>query len=654
MKKIIIHIFLAFIFISGFLIIIGFFDPIINNWVFEKLDRNPGNRSILIFKGIGFGFIILSILLFVINKKQELIKRFYRLKIFPTLAVIDNKTEGLFSKFLDYSKSNLNCNKKSFNKFDLLFIFLAIIVSLLIVTERLQGNYPNVILGSDAANISSMAVALEKPELFQNDFYLKDQSNFKLYLQLHVFIIRYLGKLLNNYTLPFVIILGPTVFLTLIGNYWLGRMIMNNRFWALLFVLFNSIPIYLLFENWGLAEDAVPRTLMQAVFPFLLGLLWLWRNEPKKWPIIAFFTGLLTYIHAVGTPTIMVSVILCFFWLMPKSWSLRKKITSIVFLSLIMLITGSIFIGNYLTIKQQVEPFDYETTIRLYRNFFPPNILDVSTSAKLLIKFFWNTWLLPLGFLGLINLWILKNDSRELSKIMMTWIFGIFIVTICIPFFERIIESYLRILPIETELIRGSRFFIPLLGLISLASLSKLSMMSKFTSLRILFLILGIVFIGRFYSFSSTNLLKIEKTRACFQKGEIICDEKSDLQNLLTAIDELTPTTTSIFFSNNSQDTFPLAVRYISHRSLVYSWKDRGLGFSHPNKMLEWHNIFSVIDEYNTTTDWLIKEPENFINFIQGLDAEYLVLNKNNLDFEVKFGDPIYENQSYILIKVNN
>ena len=150
----------------------------------------------------------------------------------------------------------------------------------------------------------------------------------------------------------------------------------------------------------------------------------------------------------------MALVILSFLCFMPNDWTLRKKIIYLVILSIIMLVVGSIFIGNYLSIKQQVEPFDYETIIKLYRTYFPPNILDVSRSAGLLLKFYWKTWLLPFGLLGLIILWLLKFDSRKLSKLLFAWLLGTFIVSLLIPYIERIVESYLRILPIETILIR--------------------------------------------------------------------------------------------------------------------------------------------------------------------------------------------------------
>ena len=121
----------------------------------------------------------------------------------------------------------------------------------------------------------------------------------------------------------------------------------------------------------------------------------------------------------------------------------------------------------------------------------------------------------------------------------------------------------------------------------------------------------------------------------------------------MAAIDERTPTITSIYYANDSHDTLPLAVRYVTNRSLVYSWKDRGMGFSHPERMLQWHELFSEIDQYSTSTEWYLEHPETFLKFIQKLDADYFVLQKNNQEFEVDHGILIYENPSFLLLQVD-
>ncbi len=653
MKKTIIYLISFILIIIGIFIIVGVFDASINGWVLNKIGRSPGTNSMKLFKYLGWVLIIVSTLsVFVVNN-LKIFQDFYSKKLLTNLNKIDEWFWGFRSKLQVTNQiSSPLCGKK-INKLDIFFIIFAVLVSMLLVIERLQNNYPNVILGSDAANISSMAIAVNNPDYFEKDFYLQDEDNFKLYFQLHVIIIRFLGKILNNYTLPFVIILGPTAFITFFGNYLLGRIILKNRFWSVLLVIFNSIPVYLLFENWGIAEDSVPRTFLQALFPYLLSLIWIWKDKPKNWIIIAICTGLLTYVHAVGTPTIMAMVILGFLAIMPKNWNYKQRILTISGLSIIMIIVGSVFIINYLSIKQQVVPFDYETIIRLYRTYFPPNILDVRSSVQLLSDFYADTWLLPSALLGLFLLWFLRDDSRRLFKLTILWLLGIGIVSIIIPFSERIIEAYLRVLPIETELIRGTRFFVPVFGLITLASFSHLHNAINSKMGKIILILIGLLFVGHYGTFRSNDLLFFKKTQACLSQKKLLCSEKTDLQNLLIAINQNTSQQAGIFFSNQSQDTLPLSVRYISQRSLVYSWKDRGLGFSHPGKMLIWHDIYTILDQYETSTEWYLSDSQGFFNFVENLGADYVVIPKNNKNFQVENEILIYENPSYYLVSID-
>ncbi len=654
MKKFAKFIFPLLLLITGGIIVTGLIDPIINNLVYEKIGRNPGLKSMSILKNFGFGLILLSVLIAFIILKWQTTKNFWVSKIIPMISSFDLFLLKTRTKLFGEPRTNKEIKWNEMNRWDIGFLIFTLLISSLLVIERLQGNYPDVILGSDAANISSMAVSLDNPELFPNDFYLQEPDNFKLYFQLHVPIIRGLGKFLDNYSLPFVILLGPTTFITLLGNYMLGRTILKNRFWALIFVGINSIPVYLLFENWGLAEDSVPRTFMQALFPFLLLLIWLWKESPRKWIWISIFTGLLTYVHAVGTPTVMVSVMISFLVFLPKDWSLLKKFSYWCFLGLLMVIVGSFFIINYLSIKNQVGPFDYETIMHLYRTYFPPNILDVKTSIGLLIRFFTKTLILPLGVISLLVLWFLREESRKLASLTFAWLVGISLVSVLIPYSERIIESYLRLLPLETELIRGTRFFVPILSLVSIGGLSHVFFNSKSNPLKISLGLIGLLFLVNYFTFRSTNLLFFEKTRACINQAKFLCNDKSDLQNLLSNINELTPPKSSIYYTNHSQDTLPLAVRYISNRSLVYSWKDRGMGFSHPGKMIVWHEIFEVIDKYPTSADWYKTNPQEFVDFVTSLNADYFVLQKNNLNVSVVEGEIIYENPTYFLVKIPN
>ena len=656
MKRRIPVIFSVFLALFGILLLLGALEPVVNAWVQNRIGRSPGQGILFVLRLTGGGLIVLALLVvafvrFVLPEQEQISAR-----LRSALQALDGWFEKRLGRIVNFSAAEKSIEWKSFNRWDVLILALMMVFSILAMLERMQGNYPLVILGSDAANISSMAAAHNNPEFFAKDYFLNDPSNFRIYFQLHVLLVSWLGILLGNYSLAFVFLLGPTVFLTLFSTYWFGRTLMGSRIWALLLVFFNSIPVYLLFENWGLAEDSVPRTLIQALLPFLLGLIWLWRDQPRKWPLIAFLTGLLAYIHAVGTPTIMAVMLLGMFSQMPHDWRFSKKMAVSATLAFIMLIAASVFIANYLGARNHGEFVNYNQMINMYHTYFPPEILNVPAAIQQLFRFYVGSWIFPLGLVGLFWMWLCRRKQRRFAGLLISWLVGIFLVAVMLPFFERTVETYLRILPIETELIRGTRYFVPFLGLAFIGGLSAFSNILKQKWMKALLLLFGFIFLAKYYTYHSTDFLLLEKTRSCFAQGSILCAESTDIQKLMIALQSQTPVGSGVFFAQDARDTLPLAVRYLAQRSLVYSWKDRAVGFSKPAKMVKWDEIYTQLADYSTTYAWFLQSPAEFLDFTKNLGADYVVLNANPdqlyvPDLPVTI---VYQNHSYSLLRIIN
>ena len=631
------------------------FEPALFAWVQERIGRMPTERTGIILRQIGFAALGLAVLFFL-----------YARWIFPKRIVIierirllagrgDVWLEQRLNPYIDFSTdSPLDNARKRLNVWDAVFIVAALIFSCFYFLERIQGTYPLVVLGSDAGNIASMAAAFDHPAWFTRDAFLGDFANLRPYMQLHVLLVRWLENLFGDYSIAITSLLVPTIFLYLVSLFVMGRTIFHTRFWAFIFVLYNIVPLYLLFETWGIVRDPVPRTLIQALVPLLLSLLWIWRNQPKWWPIIAILTGALTYIHAVGTPTVMAMIVLSFFVLMPRDWPFLKRLAATVGLSLLMILVASGFILNYLSIRGQAEVVDYSRIISLYRSFYPPDILNVQVSVRKLLRQFSKLWIIQFAFIGLVLVWILNKKERRNLLVVISWLAGIFIVAIFIPFIERLVESYLRILPIETELIRGIRYFVPTLGLLAIWGMSQLAQRVKLKLVAAGIGILGLFFVYHVFTLRLDGELSFEKTAACLSQEQLFCTEASDLHDLLLALRNETPIGATIFFSDTPRATLPLAVRYYSQRSLVYSWKDRGLGFANPAKMIAWSELYYEMDAHGTINEWYEQDPTGLLNFVNSLGADYLVLNKplNPLEIRNHHLDLFYENETYIVLKL--
>ncbi|HEX9028943.1 MAG TPA: hypothetical protein VF823_07205, partial [Anaerolineales bacterium] len=213
---------------------------------------------------------------------------------------------------------------------------------------RLQGNFPNVDLGGDAANIASFAAAWAHPEYFRGDALLGNLDNIRIYATVHIPLLQWLNGLLGNYGLAMTSTLAPHIFIQMLGFYIFGRVVLKNRYWAFLFAVATTTPFMMnLGERWGIMEDPVPRFTFQALLPYLLTLAWLWRSQPRRWPWVMAFTGALVYLHPVSTPAWALAIWLGMWLFIPSGWSWIKRLGFMFVNGLVLMLVAAPFILNY-------------------------------------------------------------------------------------------------------------------------------------------------------------------------------------------------------------------------------------------------------------------------------------------------------------------
>lgn len=639
--------------LAGLILVNKVIEPQLFEWATQRIGRAPTVNASIVLNRIGWASLSLSLLLLVYI--WVVYPRHHQIRFW--LKQVGQICEEWLDKYLG---TLIDFNKQipaigSMNYVDWIIILGVAIFAFLYQIERLQGDFPNVILGSDLANITSYAMAYDHPAWFQGDFILSNTENFKIYFQLHVLLSRWFGTLLGNYDLSLLILLGPTVFIYLAGLYFLGRLILKSRYWALIFMMVNTVPVYLVFETWGVVKDPAPRTAIQALLPFLLILVWKWRERPKLWVVIAVFTGLLVYIHAVSTPIWMVAILLGIWSQMPSVWPLSKRVGFAVLLGVIMLIAGSVFIRNYLGTHVSGEIANFSEMIEVYRFILPPDILNVSGSALKIFRRLSNMWILPVAVVGTYLLFILRRGQRREVTMVLAWLAGIVGVSVILPLLERVIEAYLRLLPIETEFVRGMRYLIPILSLLGVWGLSELYNRVKLRQLKLLVMIVGLMLTYNVYQGRFMGEVNFYKTINCVKSGQLLCIQRSDLQDVLIVLRDNTEQGSPVYFSDSAYDTLPLAVRYIAQRPLVYSYKDRGAGLNDLGMLRKWQDAFSELDAQGTAVLWLENDPHGFIDFTHKLGAEYIVINKIVSKDDIK-GLPVnifYGNDTYTILELN-
>jgi len=544
------------------------------------------------------------------------------------------------------------------NRWDWLAVLTFLTFAGLYFLGRLQANYPVVILTGDGGNIASFAAALDHPGWFKNDPALGDSNNIGIYATIHIPLIRALVGLTGDYGLAYAWLVFPQTFLQLLGFYLLGRVLFRNRFWAFLLAFLTAMTVINigLGEIWGVWQDALPRVTFQSLLPFLLVLVLVWKDRPRRWPWLMVFAGLLVYVHPISAPAWGFAVWLSLWLLHPKSWSWQRRIVIMLGLGVLFLLPLIPFAINYLSYNGRGQAADYTTVMKVLQTYSPANLLNAPAALG---TFLWNmtrSLLLPVALIGFTATWLLKNNDRTPVKVVLLWMAGLFITSILIPFTERIIEQRLHILPFETELVRCIRYFVPLLLLFWLWPLVELAPRLVNPQARRAVIALGIVLFGFWGATNRPAVRDMLQAISCFSKARLVCASPRPIDDLIVALRTQTqPGEGVLFFNEDTAYTSQsLSVRYAALRPMVYTSRDSGiLGYADRSALPAW---------LETTKQWESlranpapqKRLEGLVPLAVSLKADYLVI-----DFEVAPEiisslpvTVVMQNDGYILLKL--
>jgi hypothetical protein len=545
------------------------------------------------------------------------------------------------------------------NNWDWLFVLIFLAFAVVYFLGRLQGNYPVVILTGDGGNIASYAAALDHPGWFQTDPALGASNNIGIYATIHIPLIRALNRLTGDYGLAYAWLVLPQTFLQLLGFYILGRVLFHNRFWAFLLAFLTAMTVITigLGEIWGVWQDALPRVTFQSLLPFLLTLTLVWKDHPRRWPWLMLFAGLLVYVHPISAPAWGLAVWLSLWLLQPKDWSWKRRILRMMGLGVLFLAVLTPFAINYLSYRGRDQAVDYNTVMAILQTYSPANLLNVPAA---LWSFLWNitrSLLLPVALAGFAATWLLKKNDRILVKIVLIWMAGIFITSVCIPFAEQMIESRFHILPLETELVRCIRYFVPLLLLFWIWPLAEWTPKLTNPQARRAAFALGILLLGFWSATNRPAVRDIYQTFVCFTRARLVCPAPSPFNELILSLRSQTQPGEGVLVFN--QDTAyvsqSLSVRYAALRPLVYTLRDSGiLGYSNRSALPGWLATTKQMDTLRAMTDPR-KRLDGLVPLADSLGAAYLVVDFNVMPETLKSlpVSLVLHNDGYTLLKLH-
>jgi hypothetical protein len=524
-------------------------------------------------------------------------------------------------------------------------LFCAIAAALFVI--HASGEYPFLRLGSDAAQIASFAAARDHPELFQNDALLGDPDNYRFYAIVHVPLLQRLTALTGDYGTSFLWLLGPTVFLQLLGFYWLGRMLYADRFWALLLALVSSATTMFFggSEFWGLWADSLPRNLFQAVLPWALLLVLRWHAVPGAWPLIMAGLGSLMYLHPVSAPAWGAAV-----WvgLSVENWEWsRSRISRLLLSGMVFVLVAGTFLWVFSRHQVWSSAPVIERARELQDRLYGFERASPLVSYPVLLELYSaQRPLLLAGLAGVVLLWrMAPPEGRWLWRLALMWLVVILLISVGLPVVIQVVGGNPHTSATQRVLVRCLRFLFPMVFIQCLWALLALERASRSPGARCTVLGCGLL-LSAVWLHANPPMLWPQEAARWGRSGE------RDTLAVLQGIRERTPPTARILCYGGQFD--PSTIRYFSRRSLAYCYKDFGvLGQTNDLALLQWAEAEARYDD-------LKRRPrdsglfEAVVGFARELRADHLLV------YRAAFGSlsvpadvvPVYENGAYSLFRL--
>jgi len=232
-------------------------------------------------------------------------------------------------------------------------------------------------------------------------------------------------------------------------------------------------------------------------------------------------------------------------------------------------------------------------------------------------------------------------------------------VTILVPFVEQNIERTLRIIPLQTELMRGMRYLVIFLFIFWFYPLAELTSRARRAWLTRTVLVIGTLTALLWLSLNPPlPFIEIPGVLSCWEQGRVICPTETEYADALGYIRNETPQNAQfvVFLTNRWSG---IEVRYLGLRPMAYAYKDRGqLAFTNLVALQNWFYYLqreNAIYSRNISPTLEIKE-QRMLDFARDAEANYMLTDFSfppellqKMDVEV-----VYQNKTFSILKIYN
>jgi hypothetical protein len=416
-------------------------------------------------------------------------------------------------------------------------------------------------------------------------------------------------------------------------------LLFRDRIWAFFLALINVAFVPLrngTADYWGAALDPQPRFTFQALLPFLLCLAIHWRDRTDRWPYLMALAGLLMYVHPVSAPAWGFAI-----WL--GLWSkantedpwrrvmIYRALSAAAFLVVIVpfavLYLGSRDVG-------ETQP----QVAAALRQSIPISFQDAAIASRSFLR---STARYPFPFSALpswsgaaiILLWLLGAREREMLKRVVFWGVGILTVAVGIPWADQSYAARAGTLPLQVDLIRNVRYFVPLMLLLLLwpwaAVYSRIG--ERFSALvsiaaRGALLAVGATIV--FHWTATHTLPTIRPGLNCWKTGRISCDAGKAWRRERDAYDAVRDRTKPEDLVAATSHILAARMRFYALRSAASCGRDLGiLLYARQWAIPDWLALIKRQNEIRALEDSDARFSE-FLKFAAGIGADYALLER--------------------------
>lgn len=501
---------------------------------------------------------------------------------------------------------------------------------------------------SDVEEYSGRLASNAHPENFDNDPMYGENSWTTSFFTLETWI----GEKFSageNYNWACMRQTGYSVWLFYAGFYILGLYLFKNRAIAILLMLAMALPDDVGWGTfWGiLSMPTVPRLLFDTGLPWLLLLCFASFKTVWLRPFVMLICGALSTAHTISALGMGGAIFISYVFTPVKNSHISKHLLFLALCAscfLVPLLPYILSTMSHKHISVEEGQFFLQMFEQNFRLRFGPPFIDF---GKFLWRYTFSRPLLPLAVLGL---WVGfswgNKHIKSILRICLLWFLGLFICGTCLAWAELTLSEALNRISVLHQMIRVSRFFIPIFYLIMGAALCACwtrmrttAQICVFTLLLILLLPVCHISLGHLTAYASYyiqhNLGINNWFTEMFDKQVA---QQNERRQAMLAIKKLVPTKSMVF--SNSGDP---AIRYLGLRSLAHTFTDGA-------------HLFFRRDAQGCRT-WLetekkMHEPQGYLEAWHDSPAEYL-LTDNPADWKGSEKDIVWKSEHYILLRKN-